>query len=576
MNISFFLSRKSLRCLVVSGLLVGLGANTTWGQNSKPSCGPSPEIEKALQQVTALEDEEPMIGFDLVREKKLKLLGELLKKYPNDVFMNERYQDIKGLGLRLDEAMSAEYRARLEKSPNDPVAQYLYARTLVGRQTKEAVSLLERAAQLPQAHLFLLILYGGNSSFSDPAKLQAHLQNFRATCPESLEYHSRLFPATNKELLNTATTMFRAQIKERRDAEALAAYARLWLMERNNLAPAEARQLQEDDLKRLRALNLTTEKDWFGALLAGYRQTNDAEGLRWAYEQLERQFPKSLFTLRRLDARLHAENRLPPGAATPEAIRAYYQGVWQDSGKLLAKWPLDLGIWADRVEGMLGLPELSAAEVQATVDGWQKAAEKNKETPSFNAFVLRLIAPIADEYLRRNIRLAQIQPMIEAGFKASDDVFQRLMQYDSVPPQVRANQIVNSRFAYWSGWAVLARYYAQQGQPQKARETLEKLNADLAQHKPAETVPAFVKNNYAGFQALYLEARGSLAEAENRKLDALIHYQNAITALPKEIVSQFISKAHVDMLNERAEKLWKELGGTSEGKTGWELRKPTP
>ncbi len=574
MNNSVFLSPKALRYLVAFGLIVAFGTASTWGQNLKTPCGPTPEVEKALLQVTALEDEEPMSGFDPVREKKLKLLGELLKKYPNDVFVNELYQDIKGrVGARFDEAVSAEYRVRLEKSPNDPVAQYLYARTLVGRQTKEAANLLERAAQLPQAHLLLLTVYGGNNSFSDLAKLQAHLQSFRTACPESLAYHSRLFPATNKELLNTATTMFRAQIKDRRDAEALATYPRLWLMERNNLAPAEARQQQEDDLKRLRAMNLTTEKNWFDALLFGYGQTNDAEGLRWAYEQMERHFPKSLYTLRGLDQRLHAEHRTPDGSAAPEAIRAYYQGIWQASGKLLEKWPLDLGIWGDRVEGMLGQPELSVAEVQATVDNWQKAAEKSKEAPTFNAFVLRLRAPIADEYLRRNIRLAQIQPMIEAGFKASDDNFQRLLQNDVMSAQVRANQMVNVRFAFWNGWAVLTRYYAQQGQPQKARETLEKMNADMAQHKPADTAPPLLKNNYAGFQALYQEARGSLAEAENRKLDALIHYQNAITAMPKERVSQFNSKAHVDMLNERAEKLWKELGGTSEGKQGWAVRK---
>ncbi len=555
MNNSVVASLKALCYLVAFGLIVGLRADTTWGQSPKPPCSPASEIEKALLQVTALEDEEPMIGFDPVRERKLKLLGELLKKYPNDVFVNELYQDIKVRGARLDEAMSAEYRVRLDKSPNDPVAQYLYARTLVGRQTKEAANLLERAAQLPQAQLLLLTVYGGNNPLSDPPKLQTHLKNFTTACPESLAYHSRLTPVTNKELLNTATTMFRNQIRERRDAEALATYVRLWQMERNNLAPAEARQQLEDDLKRLRAMNLTAEKDWFGALLTGYRQTNDAEGLRWAYEQLERNFPKSHFTLRRLDQRLHAEHPTPDGSASPEKALAFSQGMWKESGKLLETWPLDIGIHADRLQGMLGLPGLSNAEVQTAVDKWQKAAAINQGTDLFRLQQLRLWAPIADEYLRRNIRLAQIPQLIEESFKASDQYWPRILQAELIAPQVRSNAITNSRYTYWNGWAVLVRYYAQQGQPQKARETLEKMNADLAQHKLADNAPPLLKNNYAGFQALYQEARGSLAEAENRKLDALIHYQNALASLPKEMVGQFISKSRVELLNERAEKL---------------------
>ena len=79
MNNTVLLSLKALRYFVAFGLIVVFGTASTWGQSPKPPCGPTPEVEKALLQVTALEDEEPMSGFDPVREKKLKLLGELLK-----------------------------------------------------------------------------------------------------------------------------------------------------------------------------------------------------------------------------------------------------------------------------------------------------------------------------------------------------------------------------------------------------------------------------------------------------------------------------------------------------------------
>lgn len=48
-----------------------------------------------------------------------------------------------------------------------------------------------------------------------------------------------------------------------------------------------------EDLKRLRAMNLTRNRLWFQTLSDGYTKVNDKEGANWADEQKVANFPRS-------------------------------------------------------------------------------------------------------------------------------------------------------------------------------------------------------------------------------------------------------------------------------------------
>jgi thiol-disulfide isomerase/thioredoxin len=80
----------------------------------------------------------------------------------------------------------------------------------------------------------------------------------------------------------------------------------------------------------------------------------------------------------------------------------------------------------------------------------------------------------------------------------------------------------------------------------------------LKQQKPTEKQ----KRMYANYQTAYWQATAKVGEAEQRKLDALMAYQTALAIRPK---SSTPKSGKADELNENAQRLWKELGGTDEG-----------
>src|SRR5689334_10372239 len=145
-------------------------------------CEPSPSVREELKNVANVYDED--LPFKVRIERQKTMLQELLDKYPDDFFVQRRYQDNRRAGFFADmDAVLADYRAQMEKKPDDPVAVYLYARVLVGRNTKEAIALTEKLTQqspdFPWSHLQLAEIYN-YQKFRDVAKSKDHLKQWIA------------------------------------------------------------------------------------------------------------------------------------------------------------------------------------------------------------------------------------------------------------------------------------------------------------------------------------------------------------------------------------------------------------
>jgi predicted Zn-dependent protease len=154
----------------------------TRAQAAAEYCEPTPVIKAELKKVSDVNDESLPYTARLDRQKKM--LQDLLSRYPNDFFVQRRYQDSRRAGFFADiDALVADSRAQLEKKPNDPVAVYLYARVLVGRQTKEAIALAEKLTQqspeFPWSHLQLAEIYN-YPNFRDVTKSKDHLKQWIA------------------------------------------------------------------------------------------------------------------------------------------------------------------------------------------------------------------------------------------------------------------------------------------------------------------------------------------------------------------------------------------------------------
>lgn len=162
---------------VVSVLLIG-------AQAQSKACGPTPEIRSQLERtrvvVTGASD------FD----RGLASLVALRQRYPKDLWVNERYQDavqqygIEGHLRRLIE----EYQVLSMQHPDDEIFSYLYARSLMGRNTSSAI---QQLTEITAQHRDYAPAYGslaeiyGSAAFHDEVKERIERERFFELCPES-------------------------------------------------------------------------------------------------------------------------------------------------------------------------------------------------------------------------------------------------------------------------------------------------------------------------------------------------------------------------------------------------------
>jgi hypothetical protein len=135
-----------------------LSSTVALAQGAGNYCEPSPVIKAELKKVSDVYEQPLPFSVRLQRQKTM--LQELVSKYPDDFFVQRRYQDSRRAGFFTDvNALIVDYRSQMEKKPNDAVAAYLYARLLIGRQTKEALAIAEKLTQqspdFPWTHLQL-------------------------------------------------------------------------------------------------------------------------------------------------------------------------------------------------------------------------------------------------------------------------------------------------------------------------------------------------------------------------------------------------------------------------------------
>src|SRR5437763_85318 len=204
------LVRRLAFCLLAITFLL-LTSSSSFAQSGANLCEAPPAVKEELKKIESDVD----LPYKPAHEQQLIALLELLKKYPNDVFVRRRYQDERRSGFFFDrDALLADYRAQMEKNPDDPAATYLYARLLVGRQTKDAIELFEklvqRAPDFPWSYLELAQIYN-YPSFHDAAKLQGNLKNWFASCPAATAGFFLISRTGDKEMMNAAAQRLRAR-----------------------------------------------------------------------------------------------------------------------------------------------------------------------------------------------------------------------------------------------------------------------------------------------------------------------------------------------------------------------------
>lgn len=549
-------AKSCLRLLLPCLLFVPSLAVAQAGSNY---CEPSPSLKAELKKASDVYNEE--IPWSARQQKQRAILQELASKYPDNFHVQRRYQESRRSGFFSDtEALIAEYRAQMEKKPNDPVAIYMYARLLIGRQTKDALAIIEKLAQqspdFPWTHLQLADLYN-YPTLRDVEKSKDHLKQWIAMCPNERSSFNLVSRLGDKDMMTAAAQRLRTMLESSSNNEDFTYWDTLWTLQFKLKPVPEHAQLREQiaaDLTSLRAKNLNS-KEWLQALQAGYKQVGDKTGQRWAEDEMIRLFPKSDTAKRLIQTRWDEENPYPK-ADEPEAKKqAYHQAVLQVTSEWLKRWPTDERSWSNRVYSLNALKG-SNEDMEAAYKGYAKS----HELEMYSISTPPLAITVAQFYLDRGYRLQDIPSLIQPAiaeierFEKSRGVSDAFPQGDEVEG--------NLSFTRWRSWPILAQAYARTNQPAKASEVLAEMAEALKKKEPGEKGSDAKKRAYAYNAGIYWQAVAKVAEIEQRKLDALTAYQTALSVRTKGATPAAGSK---DELMDNTQRLWKELGGTQQG-----------
>ncbi len=153
---------------------------TAWAQ--REACGPSPEIRAQLAKtkvvVTGAAD------FD----RGLAPLLALRRQHPQDLWVNQRYQDaVQEYGIEGHlRKLTEEYQVLSMQHPDQLTYSYLYARSLMGRNTSSAMQqMTEIIAAHPDfapAHGALAEIYS-SAAFHDESREKTERERVLALCP---------------------------------------------------------------------------------------------------------------------------------------------------------------------------------------------------------------------------------------------------------------------------------------------------------------------------------------------------------------------------------------------------------
>jgi thiol-disulfide isomerase/thioredoxin len=527
--------------------------NVAVAQDKIDYCEQSPAVKEDLRRIDKLSEED--LPYKVRRERALAMFQELLKKYPTDFHVQRRYVETRMGAFFADrDALVAEYRAQFEKNPNDPIATYLYARLLYGRNTKEVIKLATKltqdAPQFPWPHLQLAEIYF-TPNFRDPAKFKEHLKLLFEKCPNNTAGLTMLSRSGDKEMISAVAQRLRARLESSTDNDDLVYWDQLWTLEfklKNVPEHPKQRELIAEDLKRIRARNLNTQQ-WLEALKAGYKQNGDKASERWAEDELARLLPKSAYVRRNIQSRFFDEHPYPKGESSEADRQAYHRAIVEVTNDWIKRWPEDEYTWSNRVRSLMALDGSSSDEVETAFNAYIKAHDRNGMSYS----IPPVQVSVARFYLKHNYHLAKIPDMLLQGFAEAEQFDKNFGSSDLYP---RPEEGGNIKYMHLDGWPLLAESYARIKQPQKAQAVLAQL-ADLALPKKSPETDA-QKRSAAYNQTAYWQAVGKVADIEQRKLDALTAYQTAISFRVGPAGKE-------DELTNNAQRLWKELGGTDQG-----------
>jgi AhpC/TSA family len=531
-----------------------------------PVCAASPEVQAALNKIPRNQSSgQTTYQFVVARQTALR---NLMQRFPDDVFVESAYI---GAMQYYDSDMvkvAAEYKARHEEHPDNTEITYLYATTLVDRDTPQAIKLLdevlEREPNFNVAHLDFVTIYLA-PNFLDKEKAIAHERDFLGACPTALQGYYRLQQIDDKELIAQSVPKLQQIIEGRTDSDALRGYSTLWSLEFKAKPPSEYEALRKQvaaDVGRIRALNRTDLSEWWSALSDGYKLANDPKDSDWANNERKTRLPYAWEWPSRDEwLKVHPQ---PNEDAPFDERQAYDRALLKKTDDWIKQRPDLIDVWYWRLSATEDLDEVPASEVATCVSKILQLAQADAGP---NPIDSNTRFSLAEAMYKRKL---DPQQQVEMARKALEQLDSEMKQ----PPLdlYFSKKELDDQTFYQTDSKAQGFFYETDGyvrlkQADNARTALVQLEETLRALKSQINEKDSRRDSYLGRESTYWNAMAHFAQLQGRKLDAMAYYESAL--LDRLDSESLPAPGEKDNLGHDAHDLWASLGGTDEGWKSW-------
>jgi len=555
-------------------LLNSVLSGLCYAQASYP-CGPSPEV---LQTLSSLPN---MFDFRVPLEQRMKPLRALLEKYPRDLFVQRRYQDIFRQKLTIyqefDRAL-AMYRSK----PADPNFRYLEARLTAGFDTEKAEAMLNdliaKEPNFPWPHLTIAELTDRPGA-RDAKKAETHLRAFLAVCPDNIEGYALLRTVEDPEMIRNGATKLRALLEARVDSWSLPYWRYLWDLEFRSAPKDQQEPVRQRVLKDVAVLQKHPPegtREWNSLFQYAATLTKDQGILSWLEETVLKQFPTSPLAASVESARWSRAHPRPGRDAKPEEIKEYLaiERTW--TNEFQKRWPEDSNVIWDRwmmVSG--GSTTLPLDERIAAADAYAALMRRSPDSGSITPTVPIQLAKL---YVQWRVRLDQVPGLIQDGLR--DAELENKYQRDTslLAEEIRKNQSDPVALSIFRAQLTLAEFYLLQNKLDQARDAIQIGLANVERRPLFAPGSQFAARDADDRRRDWFRLQGRLAELEGDPAKALALYQSFMQPYAKMLSGTANAVPGPDLSNQIAEikKFYLANGGKEESWLQWVATAPKP
>jgi len=560
-------------CLRVVGMLaiswvfaVGAGVASA-GTDAKggPICEESTATRRELMRVIG-------IGIDTaaVRRQETADLDAWNAKHPDDIFgWLERF-DLNVKQTERDAAI-AQSKKLLDRHPNDPSFEFLYAVTLVDTRTAEALEQLKKipadAPIMPLVHLELEWIYRWGK-FADRNERKAQLVAYREACPNSLTRWQGIpmRDLATPELATKYAAQMRSRLQGERDVAWLNAWSTVWALDFIATPPEKQNALRgriDEEVRQLRGSIRSDNLHWLVTMKEGFKDADDKSSEREIGDLIVSKYPESWSAEEIVNERWAKEHPYPKPDAPAAEKYEFYRAVYQRSKERVKKDPTNSeAMWGE----VTAIRKLYKLKKSLTIEGKNAGGEDEIPTAELVEIGERLrtalqgdvtwlpMPPaqfdIAEAYFDRNVRMEEVPALIEEG-RTTAEKYRAYSVSDRYPEEIVKSLEEEHATLVLLGTNLLVDAARQSGKPEMAKAAMEEMQS-LNYEKTREQTVWKVKAKWA--------------EVNGHKLDAMFMYRAAIDSRPGGYQTP---PGDVDEVKESYARLWKELGGSDDGRQAW-------